>query len=272
MGHRRVAPRRGRHLVGELSSEYGRGLRRYRLDADGLQVVGGQPQVELGSQLVGRMPPVPVLEQSQLTGIHERLELRLHCGQRGIGGLGREGADHVDIVETVQHIEPEDVIVQQLRALQQVAHQPCVGRDGDAGGILQRHGRVVAVGRGADTAHPVGVVPRVHPGTILHDHLESPEERAGGPGVNHFPVVDLYFYTKVTLYPGDRIDDNLGHYASFSSTTVSSLFLPSRPLAALTPRWATIAAPVRAARPMPTVSAETRMPPRPGTGTPDMGA
>src|SRR5665811_1539006 len=63
----------------------------------------------------------------------------------------------------------------------------------------------------AHAAHPVRVVPRVHPGAVLHDHLEPPEHRARRPGVHYLAVLHLDLDAKMPLDTCDGIDDDLGH-------------------------------------------------------------
>ena len=106
----------------------------------------------------------------------------------------------------MQMVEVDDMILQVLDTLKQVAHDPGVVGDNDPQGILNRtHGSDGMHGR-ADAADALGERPRVPRVATLQHEFHAPEAGAGAPGIGHPAVIDLHFDAQMPFDAGDRVD------------------------------------------------------------------
>ena len=140
----RIGIDRGRHAADEkalqmgiLAAENGMNLDEAALPVERFEIVRQRHQIGLGRQLVSRMPPIGIGERAELATLHESLNAIAHtgkircAGQRpirdrlckacGFGRITVECVDDVDPVQRVQMIEMHDVVLDDLRRLDEVS-------------------------------------------------------------------------------------------------------------------------------------------------------
>ena len=167
-GNERGAARNDGHDVGHLAAEQSRDLGSLRLHLESLKIVRGKDEVEFRGKLVARavlgIEPV-AREDGQLTVVGELGETLLqgvHIA-RGSASLGSrqvvrvadvrlQGVQRVHVVKAGQVVEPQDVAVQELGALDQVADDARVIGDLDAVSLLSGDRGGVSMGNRANTA------------------------------------------------------------------------------------------------------------------------
>ncbi len=218
-----------------------------RVDADEvalpvqrLQIVRHRQQVRLWRQLVRGMAPVAVGEDAELAAIHERLEALLHAGKvglarlrplrdglrqgRGRAWIGLEGEGHIDPVERVEMVEVDDVVLDELRAGDQVANEPRVLGNDDAQRVLDRAHRRERMHRGADAADALGEDPGVARVASAENQLNAAKHRAGAPGVGDDAILHLDLDAQVALDTGHGINGDACHgCCSFSGAVAGAL-------------------------------------------------
>ena len=137
-----------------LATEYGMQFHHIALPFQRVEIMCDRHQVGFGRQFVGRVPPVAVSEDAQLTGLNKTFQLALHVaevtGRRlGITGqalrqcrcrfrIGLQSRHHIHPVQRMQVIEVHHMVVDVLRAYHQVADQLRVARHFDLQRILDR--------------------------------------------------------------------------------------------------------------------------------------
>ena len=100
-------------------------------------------------------------------------------------------AHHVHPVQGVQVVEVDDVVLNELHAVDQVPDQIRVGRDGDVQGILHGAAGGHGVHDGTNAADPLGKGPGVARVAPLHDDLDPAELGRMGPGVGDTTALRL---------------------------------------------------------------------------------
>ena len=98
-----------------------------------------------------------------------------------VAGLGLQRRDDVHPVERVQVVEVDDVVVDELAARDQVAHELGVGRRRGADRVLDGPHRGDGVHRRADAADPLGPDPGLAGVLALEDRLDPAEHRRRPP-------------------------------------------------------------------------------------------
>ena len=272
--------------VGVLAAEDGVDLDELLLPLQGVQVVGHGQEVHFRRQLVGLVAPVAIGEDAQLSALHELLHAALHRGEvagvglgpgaqrlgqlRGGHGVGLEHADHVHPVQGVQVVEVHHVVLDELGAEHEVAHQLRVLGDGDAQGVLHRPHAGEGVHGGAHAADALGEGPGIAGIAALEDLLDAADHGAGAEGVRHDAILDHRLDAEMTLDAGDGInDDAVAHHSTSllsgvsltASTTWSWMSFRLRMF--VETAWAATPTAAAAPRVRPTVSAVDSMP-KPG--------
>jgi hypothetical protein len=227
----RVDVDRRRHAAHEevrvrvLAAEDRLQAHRVALPLERLEVVRHADEVHRGRQLVGRVPPVAVGEDAQLSRAHVLLQAILHrlevCRIAGgprrdrLGDLrrlvrvGLEGAHHVHPVERVEVVEVHHVVVHELHAEHEVADDVRAGRDLDVQRVLDGPAARDRMHRGAHAADALGECPAVARVAALQHQLQPAERGGGGPRLLDAAIVGRHFDAEVSLDPGDRVDDDL---------------------------------------------------------------
>ena len=211
--HRELAAHERRGVVGDL------------LHLDRLQVVRRQLEVELRRQLVaGVVPPVlangPSCPEST-TRLHwscTRLERRRRR-------LGVQRVRDVDVVERVEDVEPQDVVVADVRRL-----RSCCGR-GARCRAPSRAPIACSVARTDACACGVGQTPQMRcancqqsRGSRSFMKISKPRNmRRRVPRVGDLAVLDDARDAQVTLDAGDRVDDDLRLPPSASTALVAGV-------------------------------------------------
>ena len=214
-----------------LAAQHGVQLDELALPVERFEVVRDGHQVGFRRQPVRRMAPVRVGEGTELAAIDERLDavadarevlrarqrpVRNRLGQRRrLRGIGRERRHDVDPIERVQVIEVDHVVLHALRADDQVAQQPRVGRRHRTDGVFDGANRGDGVHGGAHAADALREGPGVTRIAPLQDQLDPAEHRRRRPGVAHGAAVDLGLDAEVPFDPGHRVDDDAAHDPSF---------------------------------------------------------
>ncbi len=239
-----------------LGTEHRHGPSGLDLQMQGVQVVVGGKQVDLGRQDVSRMAAeeVSVGEDAQTTGVDDALDgvlglLKVFLGgdDLGIGahGLGDGGGDFsglvdvggqtagdVDEVQGMQMIEMHDVVVHELGGQHQVADDGRVVGQFlvHADGVVDATDGSERVHVGADAAGALGEVLCIAGITAFQDDLQTAEQLGAAADVNDFAIFDHGLNAQVTLDPGDRINYDIvfpmRHRGGFRGATrhiVSSL-------------------------------------------------
>ena len=209
--------------MGHLAAEQRRHLGGAGLHLQGLQVVGGEDEVQLGGELVGLavvgVEPV-AREDGQLAVGREGAQLIVELVQVGVQrqavlqghrvgvvDVGLQRVQRVHVVESRQVVQPQDVAVKELRALQQVADDAGVVRDRDAVGLVAGDGRRMGVGHGAHAADALDDLGGVLGSTVLHDELHAAEATAGNPRVGNDAVLHFHLDAEMALDTGNRINN-----------------------------------------------------------------
>ena len=97
--------------------------------------------------------------------------------------------------------------MQELRALDEVADDARVVRNGDAVGLLSGDGGGMRVGNRADAADALHDLRSVLGRAVLHDKLHAAEAAAGHPGVGDHAVLDLHLDAEMALDTGNGINN-----------------------------------------------------------------
>jgi len=186
--------------VGILAAEDGVNLDDFLLPLEGFEVVGNGHQVSFGRKLVGGMPPVGIVEEAKLAGVHILFEgggdvaevagagffraggnfLRESGGGHGIG---LQRGDDVHPVESVQVIEVDDVILHHLGEEHDIANDFGVFGNLDAEGIFDAAHGGERVDGGADAADAFAESPGVAGIAALEDDLQAAPHGAGRHGI-----------------------------------------------------------------------------------------
>ena len=147
--------------------------------------------------------------QALLDGAQIAVRGRPSCqGKRfGVGHVGLQGVERVDVVESSQVVEPQNVAVQELRTLDEVADDSCTVGNDDAIRLLGRDGRRVAVRYRANAADALNDLCSVFGCAVLDDNLHAAETAAGNPGVNDFAALDFHLGAHMAFDAGDRVDN-----------------------------------------------------------------
>ena len=194
-----------RHVVGHFAAENGHRLVGQTAHVESLDVVGHRRAV-----LFLRQPVVPFVagnERAEVASADEILDLLQGRIAAAVVGAGR----HVDVVEGAQLIEMQDVGLDVVGALDQVAQDAAVVGDaaGDAVGFVEGKGRSQAVGGGTDAADALHDAGRVTGIASLQNVLEPAVHHARTLGFLDHAVVHHRFDLQVPFDAGYRINYNL---------------------------------------------------------------
>ena len=200
------------------------------LPLERLQVVRDEQQVLLGRQPVGRVAPVAVAEERELAGVGQPLHARAHRAEvrrarlrpvrqrlsqaRRARRAGLQRRDDVHPVERVQVVEVDDVVVDELAARDQVAHELRVGRRRGADRVLDGPHRRDGVHRRADAADPLGPDPGLAGVLALEDRLDPAEHRRRRPRLGDLAALHVGLDAQVALDAGDRVNLDVRHRRS----------------------------------------------------------
>ena len=226
-GHEGRAARTQGHDMRHLAAQQGADLRSLGLHAQSLQVVGRADEVELGRQLeagaVLGVEPVAA-EDGQLAVLGELGQMLLQGHEvavhgsagstsqvHGVGRVGLQRVQRVDVVKAGQVVEPQDVAVQELGALEDVADDAGVVGDGDAVSLLSRDGAGMGVRHGANAADALHDLGSVLGRAVLNDQLDAAEAATGYPGVGYLAVLDFHLNAQMALDTGYGIDYGTRH-------------------------------------------------------------
>ena len=108
-------------------------------------------------------------------------------------------------------IEVDDVILHQLRAGDQVAHQARVIGYFDLQCILHRPYRGEGVDHGTYGTDPLQPVPRLARVAVADHQFQAPEHGAGTPGVGDYTTFHLGLHPKMSFNSRYRINYNTRH-------------------------------------------------------------
>jgi hypothetical protein len=188
-----------------------------------IKIVGDGHQVGLGRQAIGRMAPVAVAEDAELSAVDEALEFLLHVGEvarrgfrvtadrlrqlRGGLGIGFQRRDNVHPVQCVQVVEVHHVVVNVLRAYHQVADQLGIGRHRVAQRAFHGADRGNAMHHGAYATDALGQRPGVARVAPAQDDLQAAYHGAGGIGFFDTPVGHAGFDAQVAFDARDGIEN-----------------------------------------------------------------
>ena len=209
--------------MGHLAAEQRRHLGGAGPHLQGLQVMGGEDQVRLrvvdvGLAAVGIEPVAR--EDGQLAvvgkgrqllvelvevGVQRQAVLQGHSV--GVVDVGLKRIQRVHVIESRQVVQPQDMAVQELSALQQVTHDTGVVRNGDAVGLVTGDRGGMRVRNGAHAADTLDDLGRILGGAVLHDELHAAEAAAGHPGVGDHAVLDLHLDAEMALDTGNGINN-----------------------------------------------------------------
>ena len=165
----------------------------------------------------------------ELAGLDKGFQFVLYFFEGGFLGLGLQGRDYINIVKSVQVIEPQDMGMYELCAFYDISYDAAVVRRFNLEGVIHAHGRRMAMRRGTDSANPLRYVPGVAGVPSLQDDLETPEQRTGCPCILHLAAFDLDIDPQMSFDPCHRVYGYPGHYFLPPSF---SLVLPEVPVAA----------------------------------------
>jgi hypothetical protein len=116
----------------------------------------------------------------------------------------------------MEMIEMDDVILNKLDSVDQVADDPGVVRDLDSEGVFNCSHGAGGMNRRSDPSYPLGEQPSV-PGIPPSEYdLHSPKHRARTPGLDDFAAVYLSLNSEMTFDARDWINSDLWHYFSSS--------------------------------------------------------
>ena len=106
------------------------------------------------------------------------------------------------------------MVLGDVRAVNKVAYYPSVVRYliGNPEGAIQVQRSRDTVGLGADAANPLCYYLGVARVPAPENQLQSAEEVAGSPGVFNDSVFNDAFDFKVSLNPGDGVNNDFAHY------------------------------------------------------------
>jgi hypothetical protein len=108
-------------------------------------------------------------------------------------------------------VKVNNVVLNRLRGRDDIADQLGIGRNFYSQGVFNGVDRGKSVNHRADATDTLRPDPSLARVTPTQDQLDSPEHRAGTPGVRDHPRVHLSFDAKMPLNPRDRIDYNPRH-------------------------------------------------------------
>ena len=126
--HMRYASRRTRHGHRHPAAEESAHLGRLGLHFKRFQIMGHGNEVHIGRQLICRVSPISVGERAELAGADKRFQLGLDFFKRRLLGLCVERRDHINIIERVQMVEPENMGVDELGSFNDVPDDTAVVR------------------------------------------------------------------------------------------------------------------------------------------------
>ena len=211
-----------------LSAEDGMYFDNLFLPFQCFEVMDGGNQVLFRCQFVGRVPPIPVGEDAQLTAGDELLELVLHFGEiafRVFGPrrqlLGEEGSrfrvcleagDNVDPVEGMQLVEMHRMVVHVEHRFHDVAHHFGIGRNTDAERILDGANRAKRVDGGTHAANTAYEHPGIARVAVAYYVFDSAYHRTGTVCIFDFAIFDGCLYPEMTFDTGNRVyNDSFRH-------------------------------------------------------------
>gem|GEM_PF-7086711 len=275
--------------VGVLATEDRVDFDDFLLPAQRLQVMRHRHEVRLGRQLVRRVPPVGVLEDAQLPGLHEALEGGRHVGEiarRSVGPLGGnllrqlgggfrirlERGNHVHPVQRVEVVKVNHVVLHVLGELHHVADDLRVRWHGDPQGVLHGTHRSQGVDRGAHATDALAERPGVPGVAPLEDQLQAAPHGARGKRIADLAVLpEDGLDAQVPLDTGHGIHNDAvachgppPFQSFFSSPACRSRRCSARRLTAYEAKWAATPAPAAMATVLPIWSAVDSTP---GSGT-----
>ena len=211
-----------------LSAEDGMYFDNLFLPFQCFEVMDGGNQVLLRCQFVGRVPPIPVGEDAQLTAGDELLELVLHFCEIAFrvfgprrqllgeeGGLFRvclEAGNNVDPVEGMQLVEMHRMVVHVEHRFHDVAHHFGIGRNTDAERILNGANRAKRVDGGTHAANTAYEHPGIARVAVAYYVFDSTYHRTGTVCIFYFAIFDGCLYPEMTFDTGNRVyNDSFRH-------------------------------------------------------------
>ncbi len=173
-----------------LAAEHGVDLDDFLLPLEGFQIMRHRHEIRLRRQLVGRMAPISVLENSKLAGLDEFLQragdigvitrrrrrpVRRHLlgERRGGCGIGLERRYHVHPIQRMQVIEVNHMVLDILRQLHDVADDFRIFRNGDVQCVLHRSHRRQRMHRGAYSANALAERPGIARVAALKNYFQA---------------------------------------------------------------------------------------------------
>jgi hypothetical protein len=111
-------------------------------------------------------------------------------------------------------IEVNNVILNILRARDDIADEPRVVRNFNTQCVFNRPDRSQRMHGRADAADPLSPDPRLARIAPAQDQFDAPEHRPGAPGIRDTALIDLRFNAKMALNAGYRIDHDSGHLSA----------------------------------------------------------
>src|SRR6185369_6740028 len=194
------------------------------LPVKSLQIMRNRHQVGLRRELVGRVPPVAISEDTQLAAGNGFTDLLLDFAESGgrivgpggnggsqSGGLFRirlQGACNIHPVQGMKVIEVYDMVLDRAHPDYEAANQLGRMRNRIFEGIFNRPDGGDRMYAGADSADSLGNrpgLPRIVP---LENLLDPPELGRTGPCPGDFPPISFEFYPQMPLDTGYRVDYN----------------------------------------------------------------
>src|ERR1039458_188404 len=121
-------------------------------------------------------------------------------------------------------VEVNDVILDVLRARDDVADQASVVRDLNAKSVLDGADRGQRVHGGADAADALRPDPAFARSAPAQDQFDPAEHGAGAPGIRDAASVDLRLDAEVAFNASDRINDHACHLNAPPYWALSSAF------------------------------------------------
>ncbi len=163
------------------------------LEVQRVEIVAERHQVQLRTEPVRGMPPVPVRERADVPARQERAQPGLYRGEqlrrrarivraglgerRGARGVGLQRRGRVDPVQRLQMVEVHDMIMNEQRRGDDLTQQPGVARWDRTDRVLDSPHRGQRVHGGADTADPLREQPGVPGIPALDDGLDAAPHR-----------------------------------------------------------------------------------------------
>ena len=186
--------------------------------------MSGQDEVRFGGEIVlARVEPVAA-EDGKLAVFGELLQTILQADEiRGRGSelrckvISRNGVcgkriERIDVVKACQIVEPQNVAMQELGTLDEVADDTGVVRNRDSVSLLRSDRGCMHVRDRAHAANALHDERRIFGGAIADDKLHAAEATAGNPRIGDDAVGDFHLSAQVAFDAGNRVDDRTCHY------------------------------------------------------------